>query len=109
MIVAADTADAAGNEVRVPRILSPHKHAVSTKYRGRAVALDHFAIIEIDFGEDSKTSDNSSYRVPVHFNEFSGFRLLMLVELRAAQRDRSFCTKIQAYISSRMNWVTLLG
>ncbi len=91
MIISTDSADAAGDEVRISRIFPSHENAVATKDRRRAVTLDNFAIVEVDLGEDPQTSNNPSDGIPVHLDEISGLgSLLLLVELRTAQRDRSF-------------------
>jgi hypothetical protein len=35
------------------------------------VALRHFALAEIDFGEDAQAADNPGDRVPVHLNQLA--------------------------------------
>ncbi len=69
VIVAADAADTAGDEVRVPRILALHEDAVAAEDRRSAVALRNLAVGEIDFGENAQASDNSGNRIPIHLHE----------------------------------------
>ena len=64
MIVAADPADATGDEVRITRIFVFHEDAVSAEDGGRAVALRNLLILEIDLGEDSETAHNAGDRIP---------------------------------------------
>lgn len=73
VVISADPANAAGNEVSVPRIFASHEHAVAAKYRRGAITFDNFAIVEIDLGENSQTPDDSRNRVPVHFDEVTWF------------------------------------
>jgi len=69
VIVAADAADPAGDEMRVARILALQEHAVAAKHRRRAVALGDFTVLEVDFGEDAEIADDAGDRVPVLFDE----------------------------------------
>ena len=69
VIVAADPADAAGDEVGVARVFALHEDAVAAEDRRGAVTLDHLAVGEIDFGEDAETADDSGYRIPVHLDD----------------------------------------
>jgi hypothetical protein len=65
VIVAADAADAARDEVRVARVLALQEHTVAAEHRGGAIALRDFAVIEIDFGEDAEIADDAGDRIPV--------------------------------------------
>ena len=69
MIVAADAADAAGDEVGIARVFALHENAVAAEDRRRAVALGDLAILEIDLREDAQTADDPRDRVPVHLHE----------------------------------------
>jgi hypothetical protein len=69
VIVAADSADAAADEVRVARILALHEDAVAAKNRRRAKALDDAARLEIDPSMDTEAANNPGDRVPGHLNE----------------------------------------
>ena len=54
VVVTADAADAAGDEVGVARVFALHENAVAAKDRGCAVALGDFPVCEVDLGEDAK-------------------------------------------------------
>ena len=69
VVVAADAADAAGDEVGVARILPLHENAVAAEDRRSAVALRHLAVGKIDLGEDAQAAHDSRNRVPVHLDE----------------------------------------
>ena len=69
MVVAADAADAAGDEVRVARVLPLHEDAVAAEDRRSAVALDHFAVAEVDFGEDAQAAHDPRDRIPIHLDQ----------------------------------------
>ena len=83
VVVAADAADAAGDEVRVARILALHEDAVAAKDGRGAVALGDLAVLEIDLGEDAEAAHDAGDRVPVHLHQLLGlcwsFRLSALV------------------------------
>ena len=64
VIVAADAADPAGDEVGVARIFVLHEDAVAAENRRGAVAFDHFLRVEIDFGENAETADDPRDRIP---------------------------------------------
>ena len=68
VVVAADAADAAGDEVRVPRVLPLHENAVTAEDRRSAVTLRHAALAEVDLGEDAETADDPGDRVPIHLD-----------------------------------------
>src|SRR5271156_4239068 len=67
MVVAADAADAAGNEVRIARILTLHENAVAAKDRRSTVTLSNLPLAEIDFCEDSEAAHDPGNRIPIHF------------------------------------------
>ena len=58
MVIAADAADAAGDEVRVARIFALHEDAVAAEDRGGAVTLGDLAFAEVDLGEDAEAADD---------------------------------------------------
>ena len=69
VVVAADPADAAGDEVRVAGILALHEDRVAAEDRRRAVALHHFAVLEVDLGVDAEAADDPGDRIPRHLDE----------------------------------------
>ncbi len=73
MVVAANTADAAGDEVSVARVFALHEDAVPAKNGRGAVTLDHMAVLKVDLGKDAQAAHNASDRVPVHFHQISLF------------------------------------
>src|SRR5579862_6256660 len=73
VIVAADAADAAGDEMGVALIFALHEYAVSAEDGGGAVALRHSVIFKIDFGEYSKTADDPGDGIPVHLHQIARF------------------------------------
>ena len=73
VVVAADAADAAGDEVRVARVLALHEHAVAPEERGGALALRHFAVVEVYLRVDPEVADDARDGVPRHLHEVSGF------------------------------------
>ncbi len=75
VVVTADAADAAGDEVGVARILALHEDRVAAEDRGRAVALDDLLVLEIDLGVNAEAAHDPGDRVPGHFNELAGFPL----------------------------------
>ncbi len=73
VVVAADSADAAGDEVGVARIFALHEDAVSAKDGRGAVALGHLLVLEVDFGEDAETANDAGDGVPVHLDQIAFF------------------------------------
>src|SRR3984957_17242009 len=71
MVVAANPADAAGDEMRVSRVLAFHEYAIAPEDRRRAVALSDLPVFEVDLRKNSKTPYDPSDRIPVHFHQFS--------------------------------------
>ena len=71
MIIAADPADSAGDEMRIARIFVLHEDAVTSEDRGRAVALDNFPVSEINLGENPQTPDDSGDGIPRHLYDIS--------------------------------------
>ena len=82
MIVAADAADPAGDEMRVARVLVLHEDAVAAKDRRRAVALDDLLRVEIDLGVNAEAADDARDRIPVHLDDVSARRGGSLVAVR---------------------------
>ncbi len=83
VIVSANAADPAGDEVCITRIFAFHENAVATEDRGCAVAFGNFPIIEIDLREDSETADDPGDRIPIHFDEIARFAF----DFRFRRRD----------------------
>ncbi len=73
VIVAANTADAAGDEMGVARIFTFHEDAVPAEDGARGVAFDDFAVLEIDLGENSQAAHDARDRIPRHFDEIAAF------------------------------------
>ncbi len=71
VVVTADAADAAGDEVRVARILALHEHAVAAEQRRGAPAFDHLAVVEVDLRVDAEVADDPGDRVPGHLDQFA--------------------------------------
>ena len=69
MIVTADAADPARNEVGVARIFVLHEDAVAAENRRRAVTFDHLFGVEVNFGENTKTADDSRDGIPIHLDD----------------------------------------
>ncbi len=69
VVVAADAANAAGDEMRVARVFPLHEDAVAAKDRRGAVTLRHLARAEVDFREDAQAADDAGDRIPVHLDE----------------------------------------
>jgi hypothetical protein len=69
VIVAADSADPAADEMRVARILTLHEDAVAAKNRRCAEALDDAARLEIDPSMDTEAANDPGDRIPGHLNE----------------------------------------
>ena len=69
VVVTADAADAAGDEVRVPRVLALHEDAVATEDRRGAVALDDLLLLEVDLGVDAQAAHDPRDGIPVHLDD----------------------------------------
>src|SRR5204863_7674425 len=63
VVVAADAADAAGDEVRVARVLALHEDAVAAKGRRRAETLGDLLLLEVDPRVQAHTADDAGYRI----------------------------------------------
>ena len=75
VVVAADAADAARDEVRVARVLALHEHAVAAEQRRGALARHHLAVVEVDLRVDAEVPDDPRDRVPGHVDDLAGLRL----------------------------------
>ena len=75
VVVSADSADAARDEVRVAGILSLHEDAVSAEDRRCAVALGDDALLEVDLRVDPEAPDDTGDRIPVHLHQIGIRRL----------------------------------
>ena len=64
VVVAADPADAAGDEMRVPRVLALHEDGITAEDRRRAVALGDDLLLEVDLGVDAERPDDPGDRDP---------------------------------------------
>ena len=69
VVVAADAADPAGDEVRVARVLALHEQAVAAEDRRGAVALANLLLLEVDRGVDPEAADDAGDRVPRHLDD----------------------------------------
>ena len=74
VVVAADAADPAGDEVRVARVLALHEDAVAAEDRRRAVALLDGLLLEVDLGVDAEAADDPGDRVPGHLDDVGALR-----------------------------------
>ena len=77
VVVAADAADAAGDEVRVARVLALHEQAVAAEDRRGAVALAHLLLLEVDRGVDPEAADDPGDRVPRHLDDVGVLGLVL--------------------------------
>src|SRR4029077_850116 len=68
VVVTADAADTAGDEVRVARGLALHEDAVTTEDRRRAVALDDLLLAEVDLRVDAQAAHDPGDGIPVHLH-----------------------------------------
>ena len=73
VVVAANAANAAGDEVSVARVFALHENAVPAKDGRGAVALDHMLVLEVDLGKDAEAAHDPGNRVPVHFHQVPFF------------------------------------
>ena len=64
VVVAADAADPAGDEVGVPRILALHEDRIAAEDRARAMALGRPYALEVDLGVDAEAADDAGDRDP---------------------------------------------
>jgi hypothetical protein len=69
VVVAADPADAARDEVRVPGVLALHEDAVAAEDRRGALALDHAPRAEVDLRVDPEAPDDARDRIPRHVDD----------------------------------------
>ena len=71
VVVAADAADPAGDEVGVARVLALHEDAVAAEDRRGAVALGDLPVGEVDLGVDAQAAHDPGDRVPRHLDELA--------------------------------------
>src|SRR5262249_33765059 len=69
VVIPADAADSAGDEVRVARVLPLHENAVTAKNRRRTAALDHLTVGKVDLRVDAQAAHDASDRVPGHLDD----------------------------------------
>ena len=72
VIVAADSADATRDEMRVARILALHEDAVAAEYRRGAITLRDLLLAKVDLGINSEAADDSGDRIPIHLDQAIG-------------------------------------
>ena len=77
VVVTADAADAAGDEVGVARILALHEDRIAAEDRRGAVALDDFLVVEVDLGVDAEAADDAGDGIPRHLHQLAGIPLHM--------------------------------
>ena len=112
VVVTADAADAAGDEVRVPRVLALHEDAVAAEDRRGAVALDDLLLLEVDLGVDAQAAHDPGDRIPGHlhqagvFGRRHGTPLPLRTARGAAQPvvTRSSCSRSGARRPSCATW-----
>ena len=66
VVVTADAADPAGDEVRVARIDPLHEDVEAAEDHRGAVALEHLLVGEVDLGVDAEAADDPGDRIPRH-------------------------------------------
>ena len=69
VVIAADAADAAGDEVGIARVFPLHENAVATKDRRCGMALRDSASAKVNLREDPEAAHNSGDRVPIHLDK----------------------------------------
>jgi hypothetical protein len=69
VVITADAADAAGDEVGVSGVLAFHEYAVAAEQRGCALALHDFPVGKVDLCVDAQVSDDSRDWIPSHFDD----------------------------------------
>ena len=69
VVVAADAADPARDEVSVAGVLPLHEDAVATEDRRCAPALRDLLLVEVDLRVDPEAPDDAGDRVPRHVDE----------------------------------------
>jgi hypothetical protein len=72
VVVPADAADPAGDEVGVAGVLALHEDGVATEHRRGAVALHHGLVGPVDLGVDAQAPDDARDRVPGHLHDVAG-------------------------------------
>jgi hypothetical protein len=80
VVVAADAADAARDEVGVAWILALHEHAVAAEQGGRALARGDLLVAEVDLRVDAEVADDPGDRIPRHLDEIAGLGLDALAD-----------------------------
>ena len=93
VVVTADAADAAGDEVRVAGILALHEDRVAAEDRRRAVAFHHFFVVEVDLGVDAEAAHDPGDGIPRHLDQLAGLSL----SLGRLGDDRCHRTSLSAY------------
>jgi hypothetical protein len=71
MVIAADTANPTGDEVRVARVFPLHENAVAAEHRRCAEALGDFLFVEINSRIKTETPDDPRDRIPDHFDQLA--------------------------------------
>src|ERR1700723_2149376 len=79
MVVSTDAADAAGNKVSIPRILSLHENAVTAKDRGGTVTFSNLSFAEVDLGKDAEAAHDPGNRIPIHLYQLAFLNGFLLV------------------------------
>ena len=70
VVVATDSADAAGDEMRVARILTLHENAVAAENRRGAVTFRDLAVFKVNLGKNPEAANDAGDRIPVHLHQF---------------------------------------
>src|SRR6185437_4580337 len=69
VVVAADAADAAGDEVGIARILALHEDAVAAEQRAGRAAVGDALGGEVNLGVDAEVADDAGHGVEVHLDQ----------------------------------------
>src|ERR1700689_2050081 len=96
VVVAADAADSAGDEVGIARVFALHENAVAPKDGGCAVALGDFPVGEVDLGEDAEAAHDPCNRIPVHLDQVA---LLLIDLLYRLGKSRHGCVLLLEILS----------
>ena len=97
VVVAADPADAAGDEVRVARVDPLHEDVEAAEDHRGAVALEHLLVGEVDLGVNAEAADDPRDRIPGHLLDHD-----FLLRRRFVSPFASLLTRLSA---ERSRWV----
>ena len=94
VIIPADSADPAGDEMSVARILPLHEYAVTAEDRGRAVTLGDFPIVKVNFRENAEAPHDPSNRIPIHIDQIPLFAGTVYTGLQCGSHGIVFLSSV---------------